>query len=195
MVKSPGGCHTISKTITQSSSLETFSDFPVLVLDRKLKTVKFIFLDLPQMFHSNISSHVMSWHRESIKGTRNWLLSPWLILTAGEWSGLEGNPCVSHAEDEPPYLKFCGLTWASSCFCKGQEAQFSLCIGSYIYLFKKIKKEFFLTLLHGMWDLSSPTWGIDLCPPTLEACSLYHWTTREVIRFLHFLMLVISLWV
>ena len=58
MVKSPGGCHTISQTVAQPSSLETFSDFPVLVLDRKLKTVKFILLDLPQMFQSNISSHV-----------------------------------------------------------------------------------------------------------------------------------------
>ena len=38
---------------------------------------------------------------------------------------------------------------------------------------------FFLGRLHCVWDLSSPT-RIKPVPPTVEAWSLNHWTTREV---------------
>lgn len=62
IVESWGGCHTISKIIRQPSSPERFFFFFLMIFqfwNRKLKTVKFILLDLPQMFHSNISSPVM----------------------------------------------------------------------------------------------------------------------------------------
>ena len=32
---------------------------------------------------------------------------------------------------------------------------------------------------HGMWDLSSPDQGSNLCPPEVEAQSFSHWTARE----------------
>ena len=38
----------------------------------------------------------------------------------------------------------------------------------------------FLTALHSLWDLSSPTAGIEPTAPAVEAWSLNCWTAREV---------------
>ena len=49
----------------------------------------------------------------------------------------------------------------------------------YLYLFI-----YFVAVLHGMWDLSRLTRdpsGIQSVPPAVEAQSLNHWATREVL--------------